>query len=66
MITSVSTWRCKCGIRIKVIGESDPANAGQTVKAACPKCGDEQVINAMKLVSITTDNEQPEISDRFV
>jgi len=64
MIMSVSTWRCKCGIRIKVVGESDPAKAGETITAACPECGDEQVINAVKLVSITTDNDKAELPDR--
>jgi hypothetical protein len=58
MITSVSTWRCKCGIRIKVVGETDRRQPHVTSVAECPNCGDEQIIYAARIVSTTQESDE--------
>ena len=57
MITSVATWRCKCGVTIKVVTETDRARSEEHARVAvsCPKCGDEQSLYAHRIVSITTE-----------
>jgi hypothetical protein len=40
------TWRCKCGLRVKAIGETPKNKPGATVTAQCPNCGDGQLIYA--------------------
>ncbi len=56
MIKGVSTWRCKCGVSVKVVTETDKAqiNEGIRVEAACPKCGDKQTIYAHRIIAVTT------------
>jgi hypothetical protein len=56
MITTVSTWRCKCGAHIKVVGQAEK-NQPSTQKAQCPKCGDSQLIYCEKILSITVEEE---------
>ena len=59
MITSVSMWRCKCGVRVKVISEADrKAPPATPIMIACPSCGDGQAIPANRIISVA--NEQDE------
>jgi hypothetical protein len=53
MITTVATWRCKCGVQVKVVAETDRDRPAGTVAATCPNCGIQQVINAQRILSIT-------------
>jgi hypothetical protein len=55
MITTVATWRCKCGAGVKVIAETDRQKIAATVVAACPDCGDKQVIYAHRIISVTAE-----------
>jgi hypothetical protein len=63
MITSISTWRCKCGVRVKVVSQTPKAEPTAAGKATCPNCGDSQVIYGKTILSITTENdaEVPEV-----
>jgi hypothetical protein len=66
MNTNVSTWRCKCGTRIKVLGAVDKDHPRATVVAECPTCGDKQVIYAARILFVTQEtNEvaQPQTSE---
>lgn len=55
MITSIAGWKCKCGISVQVITETDRANSDHpdTLKAACPNCDDKQVIYGHRIVSVS-------------
>jgi hypothetical protein len=57
-MNAVFSWRCKCGLSIRVIGESEEANP--TVKSAvrCPSCDDEQIIAASHVISVTPDQDE--------
>ena len=55
MITTVATWLCKCGLRIKAIGETDRSKPTTKVVAACPSCGDKQDVYAHRIVSVTCE-----------
>jgi hypothetical protein len=55
MIKTVSTWRCKCGAHAKVVGQTPKDKPSATEKAACPQCGDTQIIYGEKILSITSD-----------
>jgi 5-methylcytosine-specific restriction endonuclease McrA len=54
MITSVATWRCKCGTTVTVITETNRSDSEipARLKAACPKCGDSQTIYGHRIVTI--------------
>jgi hypothetical protein len=56
MIKGVATWRCKCGASVKVITETDKGriNDGIRLEAACPNCGDKQIIFAHRIIATTT------------
>jgi hypothetical protein len=59
MIMTVATWRCKCGMRIKVVAEIEkerPITA--TATASCPDCGETQAIYAHRVVSVTSEKEE--------
>jgi hypothetical protein len=56
MTRSVSTWRCKCGVRIKVVAEMDIVD-DTTVVVKCPLCDEAQVISAERLVAVSTDSD---------
>ncbi|HLH31225.1 MAG TPA: hypothetical protein VKY31_08485 [Terriglobia bacterium] len=60
MITSVSTWRCKCGAHIKVIAQTAKNKPGSTQEAACPKCGDKQIVYGEKIVSVAIEQDAPQ------
>ena len=55
MANIVVCWLCKCGIRLKVVAESDFSPASATTTALCPKCGDPQPVHADKIISVTED-----------
>jgi hypothetical protein len=58
MIRTTSTWRCRCGANIKVVGETERNKPLATALAQCPKCGDQQVIYAGRIIAITVENEE--------
>jgi hypothetical protein len=58
MIKAVFVWRCKCGIRIKVVGETSKSDPTAKAVVKCPECGDEQIIAASKVVSVTQDKDE--------
>jgi hypothetical protein len=60
---TVSTWRCKCGTHIKVVGERDRTKPANTIDAACPKCGDRQIIYADKILTISDEGQSQPSSD---
>jgi hypothetical protein len=55
MITSTSVWWCKCGVQVKVIGQTDWYTPHEKVTAECPNCGDRQVIYAHRIISVTAE-----------
>ena len=55
MVGIGASWRCRCGIRVKVLAEADPSRPPATRIASCPKCGESQSIEADKIVSVTED-----------
>jgi hypothetical protein len=55
MITIVATWRCKCGVSVKVVAEADEQKPTSTVVATCPDCGDKQTVHAYRIISVTND-----------
>jgi ribosomal protein S27E len=57
MIKGVSQWRCKCGVTVKVLTETDRGtiNEGFNLEVACPNCGDRQHIYAHRAVQVTTE-----------
>jgi phage FluMu protein Com len=54
-IEIVSTWRCVCGNRVRVLAEADPARAIGTVNVSCPACKEIQKIQARRVLTVTTD-----------
>jgi len=57
MTLSVTSWRCKCGVRVKAVAELDGNDATTAVMVNCPQCGDEQTIPAERLVAVVTDSD---------
>jgi hypothetical protein len=55
MVGIVAVWRCKCGMRVKVLAEAENNQTSSTQLASCPECGSQQVIHAEKIVSVTED-----------
>ena len=55
MVGIIASWRCKCGIRVKVVAEADPSQPPATQTAVCPNCGESRAIQGDKLVSVTED-----------
>jgi len=54
MITGVATWRCKCGVSVKVVTETDRAkSAPDRLIASCPNCKDQQVVYADRIITVT-------------
>jgi hypothetical protein len=52
---SVSTWRCKCGAHVKVIGERGENQPLTKADAECPTCGDKHAIYATRILSVTQE-----------
>ena len=61
MITRVATWRCKCGVTVRVVTETDRARIAdvERLTAACPTCGDKQIVLAHTILSINAEKDQP-------
>ena len=61
VISGVSRWRCKCGVSIKVLTETERARIDKDIRneVACPKCGERQVIYAHRVSSITIEKADP-------
>jgi predicted RNA-binding Zn-ribbon protein involved in translation (DUF1610 family) len=59
MIKGASTWRCKCGVTVKVITESDSARINEDIRheAKCPNCGDKQIVYAHRILEVTMYND---------
>jgi hypothetical protein len=57
MISSIACWRCKCGVSIKAITETDKAgiNDNVRVEVACPECGDKQLIYAHRIIEVSAE-----------
>jgi hypothetical protein len=55
IMTSVSTWRCKCGIIVKVITQWDRRKQPSNQTAACPNCGITQLVYGDTVLSVTDD-----------
>jgi len=58
MLNVVFSWRCKCGIRIKVIGETQKRNPTATSLVKCPRCNDEQTVTASNIISVVQDTDE--------
>jgi predicted RNA-binding Zn-ribbon protein involved in translation (DUF1610 family) len=60
MITNIAMWHCKCGTNVKVVTETHRANIDHRDRlfAACPKCGETQIIHGHRIVSVTEDSFQ--------
>ena len=64
VITIVSAWRCKCGVRVMIVAERDLDKPTATVTVACPECGDAPVIDAHRMISITHEKGDDQLSFR--
>jgi hypothetical protein len=55
MIKGFATWRCKCGVNVKVITETDRTRISEDVRheAQCPNCGDRQIVYAHRVLEVT-------------
>jgi hypothetical protein len=53
MIHSVSTWRCTCGVRVKVVSEVDENKPRATALASCPNCNEPHMMNANRIIAIS-------------
>jgi len=58
MVAIVALWRCKCGVRLKVVAEADSNRPHSTQVAVCPKCGDPRFIHAEKIISVIPENSE--------
>jgi hypothetical protein len=47
-----------------IVAERDPGKPTATVTVACPECGDAQVINAQRMISITHEKGNDQLSFR--
>jgi hypothetical protein len=58
MNKAVFSWRCQCGMRIKVVGETDPGDPAAKATVKCPGCGDEQTLSASSVFSVAEDIDE--------
>jgi hypothetical protein len=60
MTNGVAKWRCKCGVTVKVITETDGTRINEDIRreAQCPNCGDKQIVYAHRIVSVTMYNDE--------
>jgi hypothetical protein len=58
MSTAVLSWRCKCGARLKVLGETDQDQPLAVSVARCPECLEMQVIHCCRIHSVTVEREE--------
>jgi hypothetical protein len=57
-VMKIFTWRCKCGIRIKVLADSDNETSMVESIINCPRCNDPQAVKASNVISVTQDREE--------
>ena len=57
-MNAVFSWRCKCGVRVKAVGETDPDNPLAQCTVQCPDCREEQTLSASKIVSVTNERDE--------
>jgi len=57
MIRAVFSWRCRCGVRVKVIGETEQQNSMAESVVKCPRCSNEQIIGTSKVISVIQEQE---------
>ena len=57
MIYGVSRYRCKCGVSLQVLTETDKSRIDEAIRleVACPKCLEKQVIYAHRITKIDID-----------
>jgi len=53
MVGTIASWRCKCGIRVKVLAEADLSQSPATQVALCSNCGESQTVQGDMIVSVT-------------
>jgi hypothetical protein len=60
MIKGAATWRCKCGVTVKAITETDDTRINEDIRreAQCPNCGDKQTVYAHRIVNVTMYNDE--------
>jgi hypothetical protein len=49
------SFTCKCGVRVMIVAERDLDKPTATLRVACPECGDAQMIDADRMISITRE-----------
>ena len=56
-LRSVSSWRCRCGVSLKVVaeGNANPQTATDTAVVTCPRCQHEERIFANRIISVTEE-----------
>ena len=57
MISGISRYRCKCGVSIQVVSETDKARIDQGIRleVECPECKENQVIYAHRITKIAVE-----------
>jgi hypothetical protein len=55
MINTIASWKCKCGVRVKVVSETDRSRPSEKITVSCPDCGDQQIIDTHRIVSVTAE-----------
>ncbi len=57
MISGISNYRCKCGVRVQVFTETDKARIATDVliEVVCPKCTEKQAIYAHRIIKISIE-----------
>jgi hypothetical protein len=58
MITSVASWRCRCGVSVKIVTEVELTRMTEAnrLEASCPNCGDKQTIYGHRIIAATIEN----------
>jgi hypothetical protein len=57
MFYGVWLYRCKCGVGLEVLTETDKTRIDEDIhlEVACPKCQEKQVINAHRITKIEVE-----------
>jgi hypothetical protein len=57
MTTSVSIWRCQCGINVKVVTQRDQTRRPSPPHTVlCPNCGNKHAVIGDRVLSVTDDS----------
>ena len=54
---AAATWSCRCGAKLKVIGELDTTAPLTSQYAACPKCGDQQRVYVERILAVIAEED---------